>query len=899
MRSAHIHALQHGGPTSLGLSGAHLVGVGNSRCSPVVGLGSCDWTSPLDCVVDAVDLVVSEAKTLLNEIEKLPDEFIRLVPEAFAVLSDVIAVFSHLDHPQAAWDRFKQLVKDVGTFAFDTIDALSDVAALELPYGFWAARLLGVWPPQPTPQALAKAAFTAIVNGDIQGAKAQLEGCARQLEDMAGFVPGLGTGVAEALGVALAIIDGNGPLGVALLLLIDLPPFVYLPPIIKDVLRALIAAIAELFQGDTVEDIALSIIRKSIIDQIPAGMSDDIKSIATDFFDAMVQVILRGKPLKDVGYQLALKTVQRAIGPAVESVKGTVDQVLADAQQDVRDQVHKLLEDLPPDITDRLEAIAVNLPGPLQNKVRDLKSKVDSIVSPFIDLLNNLSSFRKFNAVAQRNYVTTASVRAVNGVLPPKSQQELVAIRDAALRVTTNDTGAWHTIQEAQLTLLSYGATETIGCGGPSIDVGTLIKIGGMFGAMPEPAPGSGSAPCKPRVVLLARTLDDHMIDAFYSDPGLAAFGLLWYLAFLNTRDPKLPTDKAYLDTMLSTFLKVQGKGLYPPDIGTGQCGAGTVCEMLQIAVDKTKAQIVKASGPIKPLPGDIIRVGGVFKLVPTNASGGRKMSFGTKVVVGTGVAAAAAAGGLYYYARRNKMPMKQAAKSLVQTRQRQYIAAGAALAAGAIVFALAKTTSPPAPVVQTAIAIRPATKLMQLTQVMPMQPTQQLFAVSTGMSTGTKFVIGIGIVSAAATGALYWYARRHDESMKQAASNLWQSTKTSAKKLIPRRGARENPVYEGPLTDYPIPTEMGPLRPYLGGRPARHALPSRPRELAFRVKLDREPYYGSVVLQPDGSAVLYRFMRAIVRFKPGKYQLSKIRSGYGSILIDSNQILETFVTDC
>jgi len=849
------------------------VGIGSYR---YCGLGWCP-ADPGDCVKiveDAVNLVANQAKALANEIKNLPDEFVHLGSNAIDILGDVVAVIGALPSgdAQKAWEKFKQLVKDVGNFTFEVLADYETIATLDLPYGFVLAKMVGMWPPQPNPREIAKVTFNAAISGDFETAKVQLEGHAQQFQDMVGFVPGIGTGVAEALGVALAIIEGNSSLEIALKAMIDLPPFVYLPPNIKDLLRALIDAVVKLFEGDSVEDLALATTRKAILDQLPSGTPDDIKSVVADFFDAMAQVILHGKALKDVGYQVALKAVKRAMGPAIDSIKATVDQTIQGAQKDV---VKNLLDELPPDIVDQMEAIAASLPEPAQSQLRTLKSKVETVVSPFIDLLKNLASFRKFKAVAEREYIDSAAIRAKNSTLPAKSQEELVAIRDAAL-VSTD----WYEIQNAQLTLLSYGATEVT-----SSPVG--LGAGAEAGVQPPVV-----MPPEPRVVLLARTLDEHMRDIFFANPQLMATGLFFYLAFYGVNAPPLQSsDKAYLQTMMSTLLKVQAQGLYPPDLRTGQCEPGSPCALLADAIAQTKTQIDRVSGPIKPLPGDIVRVSGALGLPVTSvsSSASKGLSVASKTVLAIGVAGAATAGGLWLYGRRHHEPLKQVASNLVQTRRQKTIAIGAALGVILGAFVFAKLTSRRPPVIQRALVLQPVPQA-------PSTPAAQLAPVTANLasakktSTFTKFLIGTAIAGAAGAGGLWWYAHRHGMTMKQASSHLWQSTKQSARNLVPKkRGrARENPVE-------PLPTSA--LGYWNGDR--RLAPPQRPRELAFRVRLDVEPYYESVVLQGDGTAILYRFMRPIVRFTPGKYQLSKIRSGYGNILIDSNQVIETLVTRC
>ena len=70
----------------------------------------------------------------------------------------------------------------------------------------------------------------------------------------------------------------------------------------------------------------------------------------------------------------------------------------------------------------------------------------------------------------------------------------------------------------------------------------------------------------------------------------------------------------------------------------------------------------------------------------------------------------------------------------------------------------------------------------------------------TTGMSTGTKWAIGLGIVATAGLAGLYWYSRAHHMTLKQGTQHLWADVKSkfhrtprmrraTSRRALPRHG--------------------------------------------------------------------------------------------------------------
>jgi hypothetical protein len=62
-------------------------------------------------------------------------------------------------------------------------------------------------------------------------------------------------------------------------------------------------------------------------------------------------------------------------------------------------------------------------------------------------------------------------------------------------------------------------------------------------------------------------------------------------------------------------------------------------------------------------------------------------------------------------------------------------------------------------------------------------------------------------------------------------------------------------------------------------------------RRVAYRAEIGLDPYYETIAIMGDGTAVLFRRRRPIARFQPTPYQLAKIRAGYGEVFVYRDQL--------
>ena len=135
--------------------------------------------------------------------------------------------------------------------------------------------------------------------------------------------------------------------------------------------------------------------------------------------------------------------------------------------------------------------------------------------------------------------------------------------------------------------------------------------------------------------------------------------------------------------------------------------------------------------------------------------------------------------------------------------------------------------------------------------------------------STGAKIATGAAVVGVA--GLLI--ALVHGAMAVSAAATVYDVGKKTTG-WVKRKNA--------PPSDPPIPNPLTLFhrRSATGGR-----------RVAYRVRLDQDPFVETILTRMDGRATLVRHQRPIVTFHPTTYQRAKIRAGTGEILIFIDQI--------
>ena len=184
-------------------------------------------------------------------------------------------------------------------------------------------------PQAPDPTAKAKALLNAVKTGDLDQIKATAIKEGHQLADGLAFLPGLGTAIAVPLSTAIGIIESGSPLITALEALLAAVPIPTSPLDFKAVvIRPAIHAVTDIVEKDAaVTDAFLNAFKEGLLAEAASkGFPDVAKRLLSDLLDAIIQVILRHKPLDLAASQFAVAAMntasaelQRKYGSAIPS----------------------------------------------------------------------------------------------------------------------------------------------------------------------------------------------------------------------------------------------------------------------------------------------------------------------------------------------------------------------------------------------------------------------------------------------------------------------------------------------------------------------------------------------------------------------------------------------------
>jgi hypothetical protein len=150
-------------------------------------------------------------------------------------------------------------------------------------------------------QKLEKVA-SAIQRGDFEGLKRVATDDLRLAQSAVSLVPGLGSGIGAAIGTGLAVLDGGGPLDVAVQAAYGAIP---IPPGMREVTDAVLASVLSLAHQGNVTDAALAAARNAV----PAGLPRDV-------FDTLAQLVIKRVPVQRAADALVKHYVER-YAPAV------------------------------------------------------------------------------------------------------------------------------------------------------------------------------------------------------------------------------------------------------------------------------------------------------------------------------------------------------------------------------------------------------------------------------------------------------------------------------------------------------------------------------------------------------------------------------------------------------
>ena len=146
------------------------------------------------------------------------------------------------------------------------------------------------------------------------------------LDALCSLIPGIGTGISSGLEAGLAILQGGGPLDIAVHAAYGAIP---IPPGIKFITDTVVSAVLALAHGTkNLTDVAVRVIR----DRIPKGLP-------TEIFDTLISVIVHKRPV--------LKAASDSLGHYVTKYTQGATAAIADGLQHVGADVQSQLAKLP------------------------------------------------------------------------------------------------------------------------------------------------------------------------------------------------------------------------------------------------------------------------------------------------------------------------------------------------------------------------------------------------------------------------------------------------------------------------------------------------------------------------------------------------------------------------
>ena len=165
---------------------------------------------------------------------------------------------------------------------------------------------------------------SAIQNGDFRELKKIVTDDVRLVEGVTSLVPGIGSGIGAAIGTGLAVLDGGGPLDIAIHAAYGAIP---IPPGVREVTDMVLETVLKLAHHGSVTDAALAAARSNIPEGLPRHV-----------FDTLVHLVIKRVPVKRAAAELVGHYVER-YAPGAGLSKGvaeTVDHVVRAEREGAR-----------------------------------------------------------------------------------------------------------------------------------------------------------------------------------------------------------------------------------------------------------------------------------------------------------------------------------------------------------------------------------------------------------------------------------------------------------------------------------------------------------------------------------------------------------------------------------
>jgi len=267
----------------------------------------------------AGDSLLHAAKAAADHATSQIDRFAHTIPDAVrdkVTAAARIISRAHLGDIHAAkWirdtvDAAKQGV-DKARHAADFLLQGSQFAAKYLDLPSLAAQALNI--PGVTAAVAALSPFRkysqmidALRKGDLKSLERMAKEQLSLVQSVVSLVPGIGTGISAGLSAALAVLEGGGPLDIAIRTAYGAIP---IPPGLRSITDTVLDEVLLLLHGGSLTDVALVAAR----DRVPAGFPRDV-------FDTLAQVIIRHKPIVRVADDMIRHYVSQYAAPVAHLV---------------------------------------------------------------------------------------------------------------------------------------------------------------------------------------------------------------------------------------------------------------------------------------------------------------------------------------------------------------------------------------------------------------------------------------------------------------------------------------------------------------------------------------------------------------------------------------------------
>ena len=165
---------------------------------------------------------------------------------------------------------------------------------------------------------------SAIQHGDFKEMKKIVTDEVHMVQGLASLVPGIGSGIGAALGTGLAVLDGGGPLDIAIHAAYGAIP---IPPGVREVTDMVLETVLKLAHHGSVTDAALAAARSSVPEGLPRHV-----------FDTLAHLVIKRVPVKKAAEELVGHYVERYAGGAglSKGVAETVEHVVNAERKGVR-----------------------------------------------------------------------------------------------------------------------------------------------------------------------------------------------------------------------------------------------------------------------------------------------------------------------------------------------------------------------------------------------------------------------------------------------------------------------------------------------------------------------------------------------------------------------------------